>query len=215
MPNIRIDNFADDILKITVDGEEYMVAEDESLTIPSAEKGEHILSVQRARLLRGDEKDVYEPEKPKLIKEEQSQYIQTMGNFVIETNSSKSVWTVKQELVAVNKTGVDAFFSGYTVEIGGGKLISTNQSFVNKKTEKSFLKKQLGEAIFPIGIGIIILTVIGIAALIANISGEPLNLGKREFTYPWTLAMLAIDLGFIGYFSAMLSNIFSTIKKYR
>lgn len=215
MPNIRIDNFADDILKITVDGEEYMVAEDESLTIPSAEKGEHILSVQRARLLRGDEKDAYEPEKTKLVKEELSQYIQTMGNFVIETNSSKSVWTVKQELVAVNKTGVDAFFSGYTVEIGGGKLISTNQSFVNKKTEKSFLKKQLREAIFPIGIGIIILTVIGIAALIANISGEPLNLGKREFTYPWTLAMLAIDLGFIGYFSAMLSNIFSTIKKYR
>lgn len=216
MPNIRIDNLADDGLKITVDSEEYTIAEDESLTISSIEKGKHTLTVQRARLLRGNEKDSCEQnDEPKLVKEEQSQYIQVKGMFDIETNSSKSVWSVKQELSAIEKTGVDAFFSGYTIEVGGGKLLSSRQSFVTPKMRKKFLKKQLQEAIFPIGIGIIILTVLGIFALTANLAGEPITLGNREFTYPWTVALLAIDLGFIGYFSAMLFNIFSIAKKYK
>ena len=77
------------------------------------------------------------------------------------------------------------------------------------------MKKQLSEAFFPIGIGIIIFTVVGLFALAANITGAPITLGGREFTYPWTFGLAAIDLGFIGYFTAMLINIFSLDKRYR
>ena len=70
-------------------------------------------------------------------------------------------------------------------------------------------------AFFPIGLGIIIFTAVFLFALAANISGDPITLGGREFTYPWTFGLLAIDLVFIVYFTLMIVNILSTIKKYK
>ena len=118
-------------------------------------------------------------------------------------------------MLLAEKNGLDALFSGFDVEVSGGKLTQARDSFATAEEEKRFMKKQLSEAFFPIGFGIIIFTVVGLFALAANLAGAPITLGGRKFTYPWTFGLLSIDLGFAVYFSVMLKNIFSARKRYK
>lgn len=216
MANIRIDNASEDALNVELDGKEYYISEDESLTVPNVEKGTHRLSVFRTkRVAANDEKKEDGDPTAKLSRDEESQYVRLKSLLVIEINSSKSVWTVKQKSLLTEKTGVDALFSGCEVEVGGGRIVEEKQSFADEKSRKSFLKKHLKNAFFPIGLGIIIFTAVFLFALAANISGDPITLGGREFTYPWTFGLLAIDLVFIVYFTLMIVNIISTLKKYK
>ena len=217
MANIRIDNAYDDVLKIELDGEEFFIPEDGSITISPVEKGNHRLSACRAIRTETDKKFDSDKDNPtrKLSKDENSQYVQLKGVFEINVIASKSVWTVKKKPILVEKTGVDALFSGCELEITGGSVVASRQSFADENLRRAYLKKQLMGAFFPIGIGILIFTVLVLVALSANISGNPVTLGGREFTYPWTFGLAAIDLGFIGYFTAMLINIFSLDKRYR
>ena len=217
MANIRIDNVSDDVLKIELDGEEYFIPEDGSITISPVEKGNHGLIACRAIRTETDKKFDSDKDNPtrKLSKDENSQYVQLKGVFEINVIASKSVWTVKKKPILVEKTGVDALFSGCELEITGGSVVASRQSFADENLRRAYLKKQLMGAFFPIGIGILIFTVLVLVALLANISGNPVTLGGREFTYPWTFGLAAIDLGFIGYFTAMLINIFSLDKRYR
>lgn len=216
MANIRIDNASEDALNVELDGKEYYISEDESLTVPNVEKGTHRLSVFRTkRVAANDGKKEDGDPTSKLSRDEESQYVRLKSLLVIEINSSKSVWTVRQKSLLTEKTGVDALFSGCEVEVGGGRIVEEKQSFADEKSRKSFLKKHLKSAFFPIGLGIIIFTAVFLFALAANISGDPITLGGREFTYPWTFGLLAIDLVFIVYFTLMIVNIISTIKKYK
>lgn len=213
MANIKITNLSEDSLSITLDGTEYVIDEDKSITVPSVEKGRHALTVRRTRFLSETAAQESDPIS-QITAEDASQYVQLSSEFEIETLSSHSVWTIKKNLIAVNRVGVDAFFSGFEAEISGGKIISARQVFANKKIQRTFMKKQLNGAFFPIGMGIIIFTALGLFALAANLAGTPITLGGRQFTYPWTFGLLAIDLGFAGYFAAMLIGIFSTRKKF-
>ena len=217
MANIRIDNASDDVLKIELDGKEYLIPEDESITVSPAEKGMHKLIAFRAPRTDISKNSDGDKENPtqKLSKDEDSQYVRLKGVFEINVIASKSVWTVKKKPLLVEKTGVDALFSGCELEVTGGSVVASCQRFADEKMRKTYLKKQLKGAFFPIGMGILIFTVLVVAALAANISGNPITLGSREFTYPWTFGLAAIDLGFIGYFTAMLINIFSSHKRYR
>lgn len=217
MANIRIDNASDDVLKIKLDGEEYFIPEDGSITISPVEKGNHRLIACRAIRTETDKNFDSDKDNPtrKLSKDENSQYVQLKGVFEINVIASKSVWTVKKKPILVEKTGVDTLFSGCELEITGGSVVASRQSFADENLRRAYLKKQLMGAFFPIGIGILIFTVLVLVALSANISGNPVTLGGREFTYPWTFGLAAIDLGFIGYFTAMLINIFSLDKRYR
>lgn len=217
MANIRIDNASDDVLKIKLDGEEYFIPEDGSITISPVEKGNHRLIACRAIRTETDRNSDSDKDNPtrKLSKDENSQYVQLKGVFEINVIASKSVWTVKKKPILVEKTGVDALFSGCELEITGGSVVASRQSFADENLRRAYLKKQLMGAFFPIGIGILIFTVLVLVALSANISGNPVTLGGREFTYPWTFGLAAIDLGFIGYFTAMLIIIFSLDKRYR
>ena len=216
MANIRIDNASEDALNVELDGKEYYISEDESLTVPNVEKGTHRLSVFRTkRVAANDGKKEDGDPTSKLSRDEESQYVRLKSLLVIEINSSKSVWSVRQKSLLTEKTGVDALFSGCEVEVGGGRIVEEKQSFADEKSRKSFLKKHLKSAFFPIGLGIIIFTAVFLFALAANISGDPITLGGREFTYPWTFGLLAIDLVFIVYFTLMIVNIISTIKKYK
>lgn len=217
MANIRIDNASDDVLKIKLDGEEYFIPEDGSITISPVEKGNHRLIACRAIRTETDKNFDSDKDNPtrKLSKDENSQYVQLKGVFEINVIASKSVWTVKKKPILVEKTGVDALFSGCELEITGGSVVASRQSFADENLRRAYLKKQLMGAFFPIGIGILIFTVLVLVALLANISGNPVTLGGREFTYPWTFGLAAIDLGFIGFFTAMLINIFSLDKRYR
>lgn len=217
MANIRINNASDDALKIELDGKEYFIPEDESLTVSSVEKGIHELVVCRTKRteigtdLHGDEDNPTQ----KFSRDEKSQYVRLKGSYEIDIIASKSVWKVKQKPLLVEKTGVDALFSGCELEVTGGSILNSRQAFSDKKIRQEFLKKQLMGAFFPIGFGILIFTVLVMAALAANVSGNPITLGGRSFTYPWTFGLMAIDLGFIGYFTTMLINIFLTDKRYR
>lgn len=217
MANIRIDNASDDVLKIELDGEEFFIPEDGSITISPVEKGNHRLIACRAIRTETDRNSDSDKDNPtrKLSKDENSQYVQLKGVFEINVIASKSVWTVKKKPILVEKTGVDALFSGCELEITGGSVVASRQSFADENLRRAYLKKQLMGAFFPIGIGILIFTVLVLVALSANISGNPVTLGGREFTYPWTFGLAAIDLGFIGYFTVMLINIFSLDKRYR
>lgn len=216
MANIRIDNASEDALSVELNGKEYYISEDESLTVPDVKKGIHRLTVFRTKRIavageKSDDGDLT----AKLSRDEESQYVRLKGTFEIDINSSKSVWTVRQKSLLTEKTGVDALFSGCEVEVSGGKIVEENQSFADPKARKSFLKKQLKSAFFPIGFGIIIFTAVFLFALVANVSGDPITLGDRKFTYPWTFGLMAIDLVFIGYFTVMITNIISTLKKYQ
>ena len=216
MANIRIDNASEDALNVELDGKEYYISEDESLTVPNVEKGAHRLSVFRTkRVAANDGKEEDGDPTAKLSRDEESQYVRLKSLLVIEINSSKSVWTVRQKSMLMEKTGVDALFSGCEIEVSGGRIVEENQSFADPKARKSFLKKQLKSAFFPIGFGIIIFTAVFLFALSANVSDSPITLGGRKFTYPWTFGLMAIDLVFIGYFTAMIANIISTLKKYQ
>ena len=206
MANIRIDNASDDVLKIKLDGEEYFIPEDGSITISPVEKGNHRLIACRAIRTETDKNFDSDKDNPtrKLSKDENSQYVQLKGVFEINVIASKSVWTVKKKPILVEKTGVDALFSGCELEITGGSVVASRQSFADENLRRAYLKKQLMGAFFPIGIGILIFTVLVLVALSANISGNPVTLGGREFTYPWTFGLAAIDLGFIGYFLSLI-----------
>ena len=218
MASIRIDNLTDDILTVCLDGKEYRLAVDEKLTIGNAEKGQHELTVRSFRestdssAPTNDSKDTFSS---KLAKEEASQYVRLSGFFKAEINSSKSVIAIKKSSRLAEKTGVDALFSGFDAEITGGKMIDLVQKFSDSKIRHAFLIKHLIGAFFPIGIGILLFTIIGLFALAANLAGSPVTLGGTKFTYPWTFGLLAIDLGFIVYFTVMIINIFKIDKKYK
>ena len=216
MANIRIDNASEDALSVELDGKECYISEDESLTVPDVKKGIHRLTVFRTKRIAVDDGKSEDSDlTAKLSRDEESQYVRLKGTFEIDINSSKSVWTVRQKSLLTEKTGVDALFSGCEVEVSGGRIVEENQSFADPKARKSFLKKHLKSAFFPIGAGIIIFTAVFLFALSANVSGDPITLGGRKFTYPWTFGLMAIDLVFIGYFTVMITNIISTLKKYQ
>ena len=124
MANIRIDNASEDALNVELDGKEYYISEDESLTVPNVEKGAHRLSVFRTkRVTANDGKKEDGDPTSKLSRDEESQYVRLKSLLVIEINSSKSVWTVRQKSLLTEKTGVDALFSGCEVEVGGGRIV--------------------------------------------------------------------------------------------
>lgn len=112
MANIRIDNASDDVLKIELDGEEFFIPEDGSITISPVVKGNHRLIACRAIRTETDKKFDSDKDNPtrKLSKDENSQYVQLKGVFEINVIASKSVWTVKKKPILVEKTGVDALF---------------------------------------------------------------------------------------------------------
>ena len=112
MANIRIDNASDDVLKIELDGEEYFIPEDGSITISPVEKGNHRLIACRAIRTETDKKFDSDKDNPtrKLSKDENSQYVQLKGVFEINVIASKSVWTVKKKPILVEKTVDGRFF---------------------------------------------------------------------------------------------------------
>lgn len=215
MANIRIDNATGDTLSITLDGRKIIVRVDESITVSAVEKGLHDLTVLRAARSALVDNSQSDELQRKLSSENQSQYVRLCGKFKIDVNSSKSVWTIKNKSVLIEKNGVDALFSGCEIEIGGGKIKDYKLVFADRKAKNSFVKTQLRSAFFPIGIGIILFSVLVVISFVANLAGNPITLGDRKFTYPWVGGLAAIDAVFIVYFAIMIANIFSAAKRFK
>ena len=86
MANIRIDNASDDVLKIELDGEEYFIPEDESITVSSVEKGMHKLIVCRTKRTEIGTDVHSDEENPtqKFSRDEKSQYVRLKGSYEID-----------------------------------------------------------------------------------------------------------------------------------
>lgn len=217
MAAIRVDNLTDDSIIFIIDGEKYFVAEDEKINIQNIEKGTHNFRIRRTKD-RSDEVVIKQEKNADIFDkfkgEEKSIHIQLESDFIIDINSSKSVITVKKDIIGFTKGGNDAIFSGFSVELSGAKLTEKNDYFSDKISEKKFTLHIIKESFVPIGIISIIITIISAYSLFKNIMGDAINLGGTKFTYPFSFALLAISLFCVGYFIYSLIVGFRKKKEY-
>lgn len=218
MANIRFENFTGDTVIVCFKDNRFTLQDEERVTIEAVEKGQHKIRVHRARIPMETE-DFHEVNttdfKAKTERSERSQHVQLDGEFIVNVNAAKSVVSIKTKVKAKEKFGIDAIFSGYSVEVSGAKLESERQIFPNKNTRKRFITHQLKEAFLPVGGGGIFLLILGIIALRANILGKSVNIGGQEFSYPWTIGLLAVALGFIGYTVFIIVNIIKNANAFK
>ena len=216
---MKIDNFSGDTVIVCFKGEKYTLKDEERITVENIEKGTYDVRVHRARIPMETE-DYHEPTDStdfmaRTEKAERSQHVQLDTVFSVEINSNKSVLTVKTKVKAKEKFGIDAIFSGYSLEISGGKLGGHRHIFPNKKMRKSFISHQVKEAMIPVGFGGIFLLILGIIALCTNLAGKTVNIGGQDFSYPWSIGLTAIGLGFIGYTVFVIVNVMKNAKRFK
>lgn len=209
MPSLRIDNLSGDTFTVFIDGEEFSVLEDEKLTVENVDRGTHTLIIHRTRIPQNI------TDNSEVLKENGSEFYQLDGAFEIDISSGKCVAAVKKDVSAHNKIGLNAVFSGYKIEMSGGKLISTDAAFANTEMRKRFSKNQLKEAFIPVGIGALIFLVIAIYALYGIIGGTPVKISDRVMTLPWTLGAAAVSLGCFAYIIIVLLKSKRIENKYR
>lgn len=217
MANVRIDNLTDDTITVFFDGKEYTVNDEEKFTVDAVEKGRHTVRIHRTRVPMETE-DFHETDKGdikgNMEKSEKSLHTQLDAIFDLDINSGKSVITVKTKVEAKEKFGIDAIFSGYSVEVSGGKVEKSELFFANKNVGKNFILHHLKDALFPVGAGGIFLLILGIAALAANFAGKTVNIGGTDFSWPWSALLTAVGLGFVGYTIFVVINTIKTAKKF-
>ena len=217
MANIRIDNFSGDTINIIFNGKTYTVQDEEKLTIEAVEKGLHEITVHRTRVPM-ESPDFHENENAglaeKVQKGDNNQHVQLDSIFTVNINASKAVLTVETKVSLKNKFGMDALFSGYSVNVSGAKLEAQRDTFSNSSVRKKFLQHHIKEAMLPVGIIGIILLFVGILAIYGNIINNLIVFGETKLTYPWSIGLTAVALGFCIYTVISLVNIFRTAKIY-
>ena len=218
MANVRIDNFSGDTVICFFNGREYTLADEERVTVDAAEKGEYELRVHRGRIPMETE-DVHETQNmdisERMQNSEKSLHTQLDGIFKVEINSTKAVLTVNTKVRAKEKSGLDVLYSGYSLEVTGAKTDGGRQVFANEGIRKGFIRHQLKEAFVPAGFVSIFLLILGSIALHANIIGKTVNIGGRDFTYPWSIGLMALALGFAGYTAYVIIYSLTEAKKYK
>lgn len=218
MSNVKIENYSGDTVNVIFNGETYTLQDEERITVDALEKGMYDVRVHRARIPMETE-DSHEIQNAKFSEKmertEQSQHVQLDGMFSVNVNSTKAVLTVKTKVRAKEKFGIDAIFSGYTLEVTGAKVENERQIFPSDKMKKKFIRHQLKEAFLPVGVGGIFLLLLGFIALGANIAGKTVNIGGQDFSYPWSIGLTAVGLGFIGYTVFVIINIFKNADRFK
>ena len=217
MPSIRIDNYSGDMITVFVDGKSYDIQDNEKQYTEQLEKGKHEICVHRTRIPM-ESTDYHESNNDsfseKIQKNDKSLHSQLDGIFYVKTESSKMVITVNNKASLNDRLGLDVLFSGYSVTVTGGKIESEKHVFSNSSIKKGFLKYHLKEAFFPVGIGGLIIFIMGLYGLNGNIMGKTMNFGGTEFTYPLSIGVSIVGLGFIVYTIIVVINIIKTYKKY-
>lgn len=218
MAGVRIDNMSDDSITIHFNSQEYVLADEESVTVSGIEKGKYILRVHRTRVPRVTADTHNNTEKVFSINTDsvdQSVHTQLDGIFEIEINSVKAVITVRKDILAVEKFVTDALFSGYSLNVTGAKELSKSKSFANDAVKKKFIKHQLKNAFLPIGIGGIVFLLLGIMALVSNLSGKTMEFSSHEFTMPWAIGLLAVGLACFVYVAVVIIKTVTTVRKFK
>ncbi len=218
MSNVKIENFSGDTVNVIFNGETYTLRDEERVSVEALEKGVYDVRVHRARIPMETE-DFHEAQNAKfserMEKSDKSQHVQLDGLFSVDINSTKAVLTVKTKVQAKEKFGIDAFFSGYTLEAAGSKVENARQVFSSEGIKKGFIRHQIKEAFLPVGAGGIFLLILGFIALGANIAGKTVNIGGQDFTYPWSVGLVAVGLGFVGYTVFVIVSIFKNANKFK
>lgn len=218
MSNVKIENYSGDTVNVVFNGETYTLQDEERITVDALEKGVYDVRVHRARIPMETE-DFHEAQNAKFSerteKSEQSQHVQLDGLFSVNVNSTKAVLTVKTKVRAKEKFGIDAIFSGYTLEVTGAKVENERQIFASEKLKKGFIRHHIKEAFLPVGAGGIFLLILGFIALEANIAGKTVNIGGQDFSYPWSIGLLVVGLGFVGYTVFVIVNVFKTADRFK
>lgn len=218
MSNVKIENYSGDTVNVVFNGETYTLQDEERITVDALEKGVYDVRVHRARIPMETE-DFHEAQNAKFSerteKSEQSQHVQLDGLFSVNVNSTKAVLTVKTKVRAKEKFGIDAIFSGYALEVTGAKVENERQTFASEKLKKGFIRHHIKEAFLPVGAGGIFLLILGFIALGANIAGKTVNIGGQDFSYPWSIGLLAVGLGFVGYTVFVIVNVFKTADRFK
>lgn len=217
MANVRIDNFTDDTVSVFINGQEYRL-EDEERTTVAVEKGVLEIRVHRSRIPMETD-DLHDVDRSDIVgnteRNERSMHTQLDGIFKININSAKAIITIKTKVKAKEKFGIDALFSGYGVEVSGARVEEEKLVFASKRVQKRFIRHQFKEAMIPVGFGSIFLLILGAIAIYANIIGKAVNIGGREFTYPWSIGLLAVGLGFAGYATFVIIHSIKISKQYK
>lgn len=215
MANIRIDNLSGDTIVVYFDGNEYIICDEEKFTVEAIEKGEHNVRVHRARIPMETE-DYHEVDKGDIKanaeKADRSFHTQLDAVFDVDINSRKSVITVRTKVKAKEKLGVDVIFSGYSVETSGAKVENFRLIFANKNVRKKFISHHIKDAFLPVGAGGIFLLIMGIIALSQNLIGKSVNIGGQDFSLPWSIGLLAVSLGFVGYTVFVIAYVLKIAK---
>ena len=217
MANIRIDNLSGDTIIVYLDGKECAVSDEEKVNIEAVEKGMHSVRVHRARVPMETE-DYHEADrgdiKANAEKADRSFHAQLDAVFDVDINSGKSVMTVRTDVKAKEKLGVDVIFSGYSVETSGAKVENFHLIFANKNVRKNFIFHHIKDAFLPVGAGGIFLLIMGIIALSQNLIGKSVNIGGQNFSLPWSIGLLAVSLGFVGYTVFVIVHVLKTAKTF-
>lgn len=217
MANLRIDNLSGDTITVCFCGKEYTVVDEEKVTVDAVEKGVHEMRVHRTRvpMETADSHEAGQLDiKEKAEKSERSLHTQLDAVFDVNINASKTVVTVRTKVRAKEKVGIDVIFSGYSIETSGGKVENFQLIFANKNVRKNFIFHHIKDAFLPVGAGGIILLIMGIIALSQNLIGKSINIGGQNFSLPWSIGLLAVSLGFVGYTVFVIVHVLKTAKTF-
>ncbi len=214
MANIRFDNFSGDTVTVIFDGNEAVVENECRTSFDLSQKATHSLRIHRTRVPFESE-DSHEATNGSGLpfKEEKAMHAQLDLLTELEINASKAVVTVKSDVTAKDKMGLNVIFSAYSVSATGAKIINERKVFASASVKKSFLAHHIKNSLFPVGVGGLAIFLLGLFAIISAIDGNPINLGGKEFTLPWAVGLSAIGSVFIGYAVICIVNILKTAKR--
>ena len=218
MANVRFDNFSGDTVTVFIDERSETVEEDGKAVFDSLEKGPHSLRIHRTRVPL-ESSTLYDEQNKTLTQEMQGQnktlHIPLDFIATVELDSSKSVMTIKQDITSKEGRGLDVIFASYSLSQTGARIRNERKTFANEAVRKRFLSHHIRNAVFPVGIGSVVVMVIALVAFIFAVSGNPINLGGTVFTLPWALLLIAVAVAFLAYFAFSILNILKTAKRLR
>lgn len=217
MANVRIDNFSGDTVTVIFDGRQEVLADEAHLTLDMLAKGRHSLCIHRTRLPyeSADSHETENEKKPPFGEAEKSLHTQLDLVADIDLNSSKSVITVKNTVMAKEGKGMDAIFSSYSLTVTGARVEEEREVFANSSVQKNFRNHHLKDLIFPVGAGGLVILLIGIFTLVMHLTGNTIDLGGTKFTLPWSLGLTTVGIAINVYTGICLTNIFQTVKRYK
>ncbi len=209
--SIKIENRSNDDIIIVFNGKSVEIPNSEDYSFENVENKSFSLSVQRKRIL----KEYAEPKHKKKfsIYEDENKplsHIQLKGEFEIESISSHAVICVEENISAFDTLHEDVLFVGYKLSLSGAKQLKADESFANSEVKKSYVTAQVKNAVLPVGLVGVIVTIVGVYCLINALNGNSIKFYKNELD---TLTCSVLSVGGVAILSVFVSNLIKIFKR--